>query len=93
MGLQTSKIKGYYSCHFLKSVNGVTVLNNILLLITQSHLSITQASSSFKCLDTRLFMYATPTFITKALCLVTRVQLLLMTVKSELTLYTVQANS
>ena len=41
---------------------------------------MTQASSSFKCLDTHMFMYATPTFITEAFGLVTRVQLLVMTV-------------
>ena len=57
-----------------------TVLNNILLLITCSHLSIAQASSSFKHLNTHMFTYATLTFITEALCLVTLVQLLLMTV-------------
>ena len=51
-----------------------------LLLITRSHLSITQASSSFQRLDTRTFTYATPTFITEALQLVTLVQLLLTTV-------------
>ena len=45
-----------------------------------SHLSITQASSYFKRLDTRTFMYATPTFITEALRFVTLVQLLLTTV-------------
>ena len=50
-------------------------LNNISLLIAQSRLSITQASSSFKCLDTHTFTYATPTFITKALHLVKLVQL------------------
>ena len=36
----------------------------ILLLINQSHLSIAQASSFFKHLDTGNIMYATPTFIT-----------------------------
>ena len=41
---------------------------------------ITQASSSFKCLDKRTFTYATPTFITEALRVVTLVQLLLTTV-------------
>ena len=49
------------------------VLNNILLLITHSRLYITQASSSFKLFDTRTFTYATPTFITEALSLVTQV--------------------
>ena len=60
--------------------SGTTVLNNILLLIACSRLAITQASSSFKRLDTRMFMYATPTFITEALRLVTLVHLLLTTV-------------
>ena len=40
---------------------------------------ITQVSSSFKRLDTRTFTYATPTFITEVLRLVTLVQLLLTT--------------
>ena len=48
--------------------------------MSQSRLSITQASSSFKYLDTRTFTYATPTIITEELRLVTRVQLLLTTV-------------
>ena len=39
-----------------------------------------QASSSFKHLNTHTFMYATPTFITEVLRLVTLVQLLVMTV-------------
>ena len=39
-----------------------------------------QASSSFKCLDTHTFKYATPTLITEALHLVTQAQLLLTTV-------------
>ena len=58
----------------------MTVLNNILLLITRSRLSISQVSSSFKHLNTHTFMYATPTFITEALHVVTLVQLLLTTV-------------
>ena len=52
----------------------------VLSLITQSHLTIAQASSSFECLDTHMFMYTTPTFTTKALHLVAQVRLLLMTV-------------
>ena len=64
-------------CSFL---SGITVLNNILLLTTQSRLSIAQASSSFKLFDMRTFTYATPTFRTEALRLVTQVQLLLATV-------------
>ena len=38
-------------------------------------LSVAQASSSFKCIDTRTPMYATPTFVIEALRLVTYVQL------------------
>ena len=60
--------------------SGITVLNNIVLTISQSHLSIAQASSSFKCLDMHTFTYATPTLITEALRFVIRVQLLLTTV-------------
>ena len=45
----------------------VTVLNNNVLIISRSNLSIAQASSSFNCLDTRM------------LCIVTQVQLLLTT--------------
>ena len=37
--------------------SSTTVLNNILLLITRSRLSITQASSSFKRFNTRTFAY------------------------------------
>ena len=56
------------------------VLNSILLLTTRSRLFIAQASSSFKLFDTRTFTYATPTFITEALSLVTQVQVFLTTV-------------
>ena len=54
-------------------LSGITVLHNIVLSISLSHLSIAQASSSFKCLDKRTFtyMYTTPTLITEALHLVT----------------------
>ena len=62
------------------SFSSTTVLNNILLLIAHSRLSITQASSSFKRLDMHTFKYATPTYKTQALHLVTLVQLLLTTV-------------
>ena len=58
----------------------ITVLNDIALTISQSRLSIAQLSSSFKHLDTRMFTYATPTLVTEALRLLTRVQLLLTTV-------------
>ena len=61
-------------------LSGKTALNNILLLIAHSRLSITQASSSFKHLDMCTFTYATLIFITVALCLITLVQLLLTTV-------------
>ena len=37
---------------------------------------ITQASSSFKCLDRCMFMYATPTFIAEVVRLVSLVKLL-----------------
>ena len=60
-------------------LNAITILINIFVIISQSRLSIAQASFSFKCLNKRTFTYATPTFITEALCLVTRVQLLLTT--------------
>ena len=55
------------------------VLNSILLLTTRSCLSIAQASSFIKLFDTRTFTYATPTFITEALSLVTQVQVFLTT--------------
>ena len=51
------------------------VLNNIIVLITRSHLSIAQVSSSFKCLDMRTSMSTTPTFKTEALRLVSQLQL------------------
>ena len=52
---------------FRLSVVRITVLNNIVLIISQSCLSIAQARSTFKHLDTHMFTYATPTLITKAL--------------------------
>ena len=58
----------------------ITVLNNIILIISRSRLSIAQASYSFKRLDMWMFTYATPTIITEALRLVTSLQLLLTTV-------------
>ena len=61
-------------------VSGITVLNNIVLIINRSRLSIAQLSSSFKRLDTHTFTYATPTLITEVLRLVTQVQLLLTTI-------------
>ena len=50
----------------------MTVLNNILLLTTLSHLFTALASSSFKCFDTH---HAMSIFITEALYLATYVQL------------------
>ena len=55
--------------------SGITVLNNIMLLITQSHLSVAQASPCFKHLDTHTPTCATPTSIPKAPHLGTYVQL------------------
>ena len=55
----------------------ITILNNILLLTTQSYLSAAQDSSFLKCLDMHTFVYATPTFVSEAFCLVTQLQLLL----------------
>ena len=53
-------------------LGGISVVNNIIKLITCSFFSMILASSSFKCLDMHTFTYATPTFITEALCLVTQ---------------------
>ena len=60
---------------FLYYVCSITVLNNILLLITWSCLSIPQASSSFELFDMHKFKYIAPTSITEVLFLVTQVQL------------------
>ena len=55
----------------------MTVLNNIVLIISQSHLSIARASLSFKYLNTHYYVHdAIPTLITEVLHLVTGVQLL-----------------
>ena len=62
-------------------LTGIAVLNTITLLISRSCLCVAQASSSYKCLDRRTPVYATPTFIAEALCLATYVQLFYMTVK------------
>ena len=48
-------------------LSGITVLNYILLLITQSHSSTPQASSSIKHFDTHTFTYNTPIFIIEVL--------------------------
>ena len=58
----------------------ITVLNNIIVLITRSCLSIAKVSSSFIWLDTRMSMLTTPTLITEALCHVTSLQLFKMPV-------------
>ena len=47
--------------HAVKIHCTVTVLSNI---ITQSHISVSQASYTIKCLDTCTPTYTTPTFIT-----------------------------
>ena len=60
-------------------LSSITVLNNIVVLITEA-VYIAQASSCFKCLDMCTFTYATPTFITEVHYLVTQVKLPLMTV-------------
>ena len=63
-------------------------------MISQSHLSIAKASSSFKHLDMYTFTYATPTLITEALHLVTRIQLRTFNdCYSDLMPYTALANS
>ena len=77
-----------FNLKWLYFLSGITIQNNIILLITQSHLSVTQASSSFKHLDTHTTTYTTPTFITEAFRLVTYVQLffkMIVKVKSWLT--------
>ena len=61
-------------------ISDIIVLSNIILLLTQSCLSIAQASFSFKCLNVHMFSYATPAFVTEVLYLVTHVQMLLTTV-------------
>ena len=58
----------------LQFLSDITVFNSDILLITQSRLSVSQASSSFKCPDTHMPMYVTPTYTTEALRLVTYVQ-------------------
>ena len=56
--------------------SGITVLNNIVLLITRSSLSLSLATSSFKHLNMCTPMHAvTLTFITEALHLVSHVEL------------------
>ena len=55
----------------LKILSGITALNNIVLIISRSHLSIAPASPPFKCLNKHMFTYATPTLIAEELRLVT----------------------
>ena len=56
-------------------LSGITVLNNITLLITQSNLFAAQASSYFKHLGTCTPTYTMSTFIAKVLCPAAYVQL------------------
>ena len=68
----------------------VVYVTNILL-ITQSCLSVVQASSYFKCLNMHMTMYATPTFITECsvLLLMYRCTVVLNDCKNEAMAYTV----
>ena len=70
-------ISPIFSCRvtngfILQILSGITVLNNTVILITQSHLSIAQSSSRFKCLNMCTFIYTTPTCITEAHHLITQ---------------------
>ena len=58
----------------------MTVLNNIILLITCSRLSVAKVSSSCHHLDMCKPTHATPIFITEAHRLVTQTQLIETTV-------------
>ena len=72
------KLKTALFFNSLEVYNYITVLNIMILLITQSHLSVGQASSTFEHLGMCTSMYTTSTFITEALRsihLVTYVQL------------------
>ena len=72
-------------------LSGVTILINIISLITQSCLSVAHASSPFKCLGMcTIPMHATPIFTTEALHLVTCIQQFYSTVKLKVTCYTVR---
>ena len=51
------KLKRLYS--LVSYISGISVLNNVILLITQSRLTVAQASSSFKYLNTCTPMHAT----------------------------------
>ena len=68
-------LKRLYSLVYLAPWYSYCFLNNIIVLITQSRLSIAQISSSFKWLDTRTSTSTTPTLITEALRHVTSLQL------------------
>ena len=52
MAMHSYNIVLYLKWPFLQFFSGITVVNNIILLITQNCSSVAQASSSFKCLDT-----------------------------------------
>ena len=69
------KIKMALFFSYFSSLVLLLFLNNIIVLITRSHLSIAQVSSSFKWLDTRMFTSTTPALITEALHHVTSLQL------------------
>ena len=64
-------LKQLYSLVAFNSLVLLLFLDNIIVLITRSCLSIAQVSSSFKWLDTRTSTSTTPTFITETLHLIT----------------------
>ena len=81
------KLKGF-TLQFLSG----TCITDITLLVTRNCLSVAQASSSFKCLNTCTLMYAAPTFITEGLCRALSCYLctvVLNDCKSEVMVYTV----
>ena len=71
MGLILSTLLLRYVLYTISSVQN---FNNIIVLITQSYLSATQASTSFKWLDMCTYLHVNRAhLITEALCLVTYV--------------------
>ena len=58
-----------------------TVFNNIILQITQNHVPVAQANSSFKCLD--IHMLHSPLQLKYSILLRTYVQLFYMIVKMK----------
>ena len=64
-------LKRLYALVAFNSLVLLLFLDNIIVLITRSCLSIAQVSSSFKWLDTRTSTSTTPTFITETLHLIT----------------------